>query len=67
MQVEHLDEKEYKKFQRELVADPTKGPVSHGTKDLMRLFGGAAPPPPRQPAQKTPVTEGRVAPARRGP
>ena len=34
-----MDEKEFARFQKELASDPTKGPVSHGTTDLMAVFG----------------------------
>lgn len=39
LQVQNMDEKEYDKFVRELEADPTEGPVSHGTQDLMAVMG----------------------------
>ncbi len=69
IQVESLDEKEFKHFNRELVSDPTKGPVSKGTSELMGLFG-AKTPPPRKPVRKADrplVHPDRKAPTRRGP
>lgn len=44
-----MDEKEFKRFQKELLNDPTTGPVSHGTRDLMGVFG---PPPGSRPPQR---------------
>lgn len=37
-----MDDEEHKRFDRELDQDPSKGPVQHGMRDLMRLFGGPA-------------------------
>lgn len=33
-----MDEKEYAQFQKELVRDPRKGPLSRGTRDLMAVM-----------------------------
>jgi hypothetical protein len=40
LQVQHMDEKEYDKFTRELERDPTLGKASHGTDDLMAVMMG---------------------------
>lgn len=39
-QVEWMDEKEFKQFNKELPRDPTRGPLSRGTMDLLGVMGG---------------------------
>lgn len=39
-QTEWMDEKEFAHFQRQLVADPARGPISRGTGQLLALMGG---------------------------
>lgn len=47
--VAYKDDAERRAFDTEINADPTRGPVSHGTGALAALFGGLIAPPSAAP------------------